>query len=77
MDDLKKLAKAKLLIAEDTPIQGKKLKFYLEKFGYEVDWAKDGKEAWEFFQKTEDYDLVITDVQMPHMDGLEFLKHIY
>ena len=76
MDDLKKLAKAKLLIAEDTPIQGKKLKFYLEKFGYEVDWAKDGKEAWEFFQKTEDYDLVITDVQMPHMDGLEFLKHI-
>jgi C4-dicarboxylate-specific signal transduction histidine kinase len=71
-----KKTKAKLLIAEDTPIQGKKLKFYLEKFGYDVDWAKDGKEGWEMFQAHDDYDLVITDVQMPHMDGLAFLEHI-
>ena len=68
--------KAKLLIAEDTPIQGKKLKFYLEKYGYEVDWAKDGQEAWELFQASDDYELVITDVQMPRMDGLGFLHHI-
>lgn len=72
----KKEILAKLLIAEDTPIQGKKLKFYLEKFGYEVDWAKDGREAWELFQAHDDYELVITDVQMPHMDGLEFLEMI-
>lgn len=67
---------AKLLIAEDTPIQGKKLKFYLEKFGYEVDWAKDGQEAWELFQADDSYELVITDVQMPRMDGLGFLEMI-
>ena len=68
--------RAKLLIAEDTPIQGKKLKFYLEKFGYGVDWAKDGQEAWEMFQASEEYELVITDVQMPRMDGIEFLRHM-
>lgn len=69
--------KLNLLIAEDTPIQGKKLKFYLEKFGYNVDWAKDGKEAWDLFQENfEKYKLVITDVQMPNMDGLEFLELI-
>ncbi|MFK8138793.1 MAG: response regulator [Bdellovibrionales bacterium] len=67
--------KTKILIAEDTPIQGKKLKFYLEKFGYDVVWAKDGLEAWQVFQETS-FSIIITDVQMPNMDGLEFLKNV-
>ncbi len=67
------LENAKILIAEDTAIQGKKLKFYLEKFGFSVDWALNGREALNLLQAN-DYDLVITDVQMPEMDGVQLVE---
>ncbi|RXJ86115.1 EAL domain-containing protein [Arcobacter sp. CECT 8985] len=39
--------------------------------------AEDGKEGLELFKKNEDeIDLIITDVNMPHMNGLEMIKHI-
>lgn len=66
----------KVLIAEDTPVQGKKLKFYLEKFGYEVIWSYDGKAALKELQNNPDIQLVISDVQMPEMDGLELLTRV-
>lgn len=43
--------------------------------GYEVSVCADGMEAWEFLQKKQ-YDLVVSDVQMPNMDGFELTTRI-
>lgn len=65
--------KRKILVAEDTPIQAKKLCFYLERIGFEVVWVVNGKLAIEALDN-HDFDLIISDVQMPEMDGLELVK---
>lgn len=63
-----------ILIAEDAPIQGKKLQYVLEKFGYKVKWCLNGKEAFEECLSNNIYSLIISDYQMPEVDGLEFLQ---
>lgn len=68
-------AKFSILIAEDVPVQAKKLQYILTKFGYDVTWCENGKVALEALEK-KDYHLVISDYQMPVMDGLEFLDII-
>ena len=42
-----------------------------------VDEASDGQEAWEMYQHNiSAYDIIITDLNMPHMNGIELIKHI-
>jgi DNA-binding NtrC family response regulator len=45
----------------------------LSRFGYEVDAAKDGADAWDTLQ-LHDYDLVVTDNRMPKVTGVDLLK---
>jgi len=52
------------------------LKEVLEYEKYEVDLATEGREALEMFEKNQ-YDVVLCDIKMPKMDGVEVLEEIY
>jgi len=58
----------KVLLAEDDRDFGSILSQYVTISGYEVTLARDGKEAWELFNK-EKPDICVFDVMMPEMDG--------
>lgn len=66
---------SRILIVEDEKQISKVMKLYLEKEGYIVTLASDGKIAEEFIEKNS-YDLVILDIMMPYKDGWYLLKKI-
>jgi DNA-binding response OmpR family regulator len=63
-----------LLVDDEQPIQTL-LSFPLQKDGYEVVRANDGREALERFGESQ-FDLVVLDVMMPKMDGLEVCRRL-
>lgn len=65
----------KLLLVEDEKTLNSILKKGLEKLSYAIDSAFDGEEALELFFVNE-YDLVILDLNLPKINGLEVLKKI-
>lgn len=69
MDDIK------ILIADDEPEILKLLQRYIEKEGYSVDTASDGLEAISLFNQNE-YHLVILDIMMPQIDGIEVCRRL-
>ncbi|WP_169727813.1 ABC transporter substrate binding protein [Desulfovibrio inopinatus] len=66
---------AKVLLVEDDDINTTATSHLLESCGYTVTTAKDGKEALERL-KTHDIDVILMDVQMPVMDGIEATQAI-
>ena len=70
-----KLKGKKILLAEDNEINQKIIAHLLRREKLEVDVANDGKEAVELFEKNH-YDLLLLDLQMPHMDGYETANYI-
>ncbi len=66
----------KILIADDESRMRKLLRDFLERDGYDVVEASDGKEAVEIFKKNKDISLIILDVMMPKMDGWEACRCI-
>lgn len=65
----------KVLLVEDDKMARKRLKRVIEKEGYEIIAAQDGLEGLELF-KSERPDVVITDVKMPKIDGIEVMHRI-
>ncbi len=65
----------KILIVEDSPTYRLMLERELQNLGHTVIVGKDGKEAWDIFQRTE-ISLVISDWVMPGLDGLDLCRRI-
>jgi signal transduction histidine kinase/CheY-like chemotaxis protein len=65
----------KILLAEDNGINAKLTCLVLEKMGFIPDLAKNGVIAVSMFKETR-YDLILMDIQMPVMDGMEATKAI-
>ena len=65
--------KMRILVVEDEKNVNRVLKKQLEKQGYSVDACLDGLEAKDYMDMTE-YDVIILDIMLPGMDGLQLLK---
>jgi DNA-binding NtrC family response regulator len=67
--------KLRIMVIDDENIVGKRLKPALEKTGDVVETFEDGKSALARFD-AEPFDIVVTDVRMDEMDGIEVLEQI-
>ncbi|MDD3081957.1 MAG: sigma-54 dependent transcriptional regulator [Desulfobacterales bacterium] len=67
--------KAKILIAEDNALSRENLSELLSSAGYDVKAVEDGRQAMDAYVE-DAYDMVITDLKMPHVDGLTLLKFL-
>ena len=65
----------KIMVLDDEPIVCKRLKPALEKLGYEVDTFIQSVEAMHQIHQTS-YDIVITDLKMKEIDGMQFLEEV-
>ena len=71
-DDVRKTT---VLLVEDTPFFLKVIKNYLESEGYEVITAENGRDAYELLNQIP-VDLVVSDIEMPVMTGIELVRAI-
>lgn len=66
----------KILLLEDEIMLNESIVEYLEALGHKIDTFFDGMKAYESI-KTNSYDLLILDINVPNMDGLTFLERIH
>jgi two-component system, chemotaxis family, chemotaxis protein CheY len=64
----------KVLVVDDSKLMHKMYEVMLRQ--YSLVYASDGRQALERLRENEDVDLVLLDVNMPNMNGLEFLAHL-
>jgi two-component system, chemotaxis family, chemotaxis protein CheY len=64
----------KVLIVDDSKLMHKMYEVMLRQ--YALVFAADGRQALERIRENEDVDLVLLDLNMPNMNGLEFLAHL-
>ena len=79
-DDFKSVAEElpqgiRVLIADDTYVNVMLMRSILKRLNIEFDSAVNGAKALELLNKN-NYDLVLTDISMPVMDGIELTRHI-
>src|SRR6187431_413971 len=65
----------KISLSEDNDLLRKSLSFFLEANGFEVDQFSNGKEALDAIS-TMEYDIILTDINMPGASGLEITNHV-
>jgi CheY-like chemotaxis protein len=79
-EDFRRFANRRILVAEDNPVNSKLILMLFSKSGIYMDVAENGLEALvklkEAVKSSKPYDLVLMDVHMPKMDGLEATKAI-
>ena len=76
-DDAGEVGVPHLLLVEDSDFFRNQVKKFIEDDGYMVDVAEDGAVAWNMLDaEPEKFDLVVTDIEMPNMDGFELARRI-
>jgi two-component system, chemotaxis family, chemotaxis protein CheY len=65
----------KIVVVEDFNTSRQIIKRTLEKLGYEVLEASDGREALKFFDGSK-VDLLVSDYNMPNMDGAQLIEYV-
>jgi len=68
-------ARYEILVLDDEEIVGKRLRTALEKSGYAVEIFQDSREAVARIAEKE-FDIVVTDIRMEEIDGMEVLEHV-
>ena len=66
----------RLLVVDDSVTTRQLERSILEGAGYEVAVARDGQEAWEQLAAGEVFDLVVSDVEMPRLDGFQLVARV-
>ena len=64
------------LVVDDSAIIRKILTAYLQRFGFEVTVAEDGRQALDRLRAMATSDLVLVDWNMPEMDGITFIRAV-
>jgi two-component system phosphate regulon response regulator PhoB len=74
------IQRSRILVVDDELTIRKSIQKRLEREGYEVTTAENGRDALQFFQDQENsensFDTVISDIRMEEMDGLELLRRL-
>lgn len=76
MSQPEKTPKGRILVADDDPAILRLVATILEKEGFEVIKANDGREAYKMLQANSDFTAAIFDVVMPHITGPELVRHM-
>jgi len=67
----------RVLVVDDEPLITTMLARFARVGGFEPTVAHDGLEAWRLFaDHPEGWDLIITDIRMPHLDGVAFARRV-
>lgn len=68
----------KILLVDDEKTEREGIRFLINEFNIPllIEEAQNGKVAYEYIQKNNDIDILLTDVKMPYMDGLELAKKV-
>lgn len=65
----------RVLLVEDDELLGDGVRVGMSQYGYTVDWVKDGKAAKQALH-SETFDIIVLDLGLPKMDGLDLLKSL-
>ncbi|MGI9054434.1 MAG: response regulator [Pyrinomonadaceae bacterium] len=76
MTDEKGIEQQQVLVADDDPAILRLVKTIVEKQGYTVVLARDGKEAYKILQSGESFVAAIFDVVMPYIQGTELVRYM-
>lgn len=76
-ENVKKVkVKRKVLVVDDEKFIADLLEHKLARYGYEVIVAYDGEQGKKVFDENPGIECIFTDIRMPRVDGLEFIKHV-
>ncbi len=67
----------KILVVDDSSTMRRIVSNVIKQLGVtNIDEAADGAIAWKLFQENNDYDVILSDINMPNMDGFEFVEKV-
>ncbi|UCD61306.1 MAG: response regulator [Flavobacteriaceae bacterium] len=69
------MVKKNLLLAEDDELLASLLDYRLQKGGYNVHWASDGRDVKEYL-KLATPDIIVSDIMMPYFSGIELIDYV-